>query len=254
MQVSDALDIAWDARATARPSAELFEALSIEEAYAVQAGLLERYVAEGDALAGWKIGGNSPFGRKMFGEQAPFAGFLLASQAFENGHSFKLADLPGPALIESELCITFASRLSGPHVLAADVRAAIGSVRGSFEVAVSKLGAPVDLAQLCADNAAQWGYVLGDELALAREMDFGSVTTESFVDDALFEKAEARTKVDDQIASIIWLVEHLHRRGLAIEPGHHVLSGSCLSPCQLDAGQSWRSSFDGAGRVTANFL
>jgi 2-keto-4-pentenoate hydratase len=253
MRVEDALEIAWAARLGARPPADLFDAIGIAQAYEVQAGLLRRYISSGDALAGWKIGGNSPFGRKMFGDDAPFAGFLLASKAFDSGHEFALTEVPGSALIESELCITFRERLSGPDVTAAEVRSAILSVRGAFEVAVSKLGAPVSLAQLCADNAAQWGYVLGDIIPDGHQLDFGAVTAEASVNRDVYEKADARDKVDDQIESIIWLVGHLHRHGQAIEPGQLILSGSCLTPCQLAPGQTWHASFNGSGQVCATF-
>jgi 2-keto-4-pentenoate hydratase len=254
METCEAVDIAWEAiNKQVRPPISLFEAITVAQAYDVQLQILDRYLATSERLAGWKIGGNSDFGRKMFGKQAPFSGFLLERSAFENGYVFDLGALPGPALIESELCVTFAARLSG-EVTREEVLGAIGSVGASYEVAVSKLGAPVDLAQLCADNAAQWGYVLGDALPFDANFDFAGVTTEGWRNGELFERAVARDKVDDQINSIIWLAQHLQMLGKAIEPGHRVLSGSCLAPAQLVPGHSWKTSFNGIASVAASFV
>jgi 2-keto-4-pentenoate hydratase len=253
MEVAQAVDLAWRARDTKRPPAELFKTLTLDQAYQVQLGLLERYRAAGDKVVGWKMGGNSPFGRKMFGDLAPFAGILYASGQHPNGHRFDLAKVPGPALIESELLLVFNKRLEGPKVTDADVRNAIGSVRASFEVAVSQLGAPVDIAQLCADNAAQWGYVIGDELTTDAHMDFRQVRAECWKNGKLYEAGFSHEKVDEQIGGIVWLAGHLHKFGLAIEPGHMVLSGSFLTPCQLAPGDTWKTTFDGKASVSASF-
>lgn len=253
MEVTEAVDLAWNARDTIRPPAELFKTLTLDQAYEVQRMLIERYAAAGDKVVGWKMGGNSPFGRKMFGDLAPFAGVLFDSGEYENGHRFDLGAIPGPALIESELLVVFASGLQGPDVSAKDVRAAIGSVRAAYEVAVSRLGAPVDIAQLCADNAAQWGFVVGEELATDGQMDFTQVRGEAWRNGEPYEASFSHEKVDEQIGGIVWLVRHLHKLGLAIEPGHKVLSGSFLTPSQLGAGESWRTTFDGKASVAASF-
>jgi 2-keto-4-pentenoate hydratase len=253
MEVDKAIELAWRARSTRRPPEELFKTLTVEQGYAVQRGVLERQVAAGDQIVGWKMGGNSPFGRKMFGDLAPFAGALLASGKYENGHSFDLSTLPGPALIESELLLVFDKRLAGPVVTDEEVRDAIGEVRASYEVAVSKLGAPVDFAQLCADNAAQWGYIVGDVLTTDGHTDFRQVRAEAWKNGELYESAASHEKVDDQIEGIVWLVGHLSKLGFAIEPGHSILSGSFLTPSQLAPGDRWKTTFEGKASVSASF-
>lgn len=253
MEVDQAVELAWRARNTRRPAEALFKTLTVEQGYEVQRKVLERQVAAGDEIVGWKMGGNSPFGRKMFGDLAPFAGALVASGGFESGHSFDLSTIPGPALIESELLLVFDKRLAGPTVSEDAVRDAIGSVRASYEVAVSQLGAPLDFAQLCADNAGQWGYVIGDELTTDGHIDFRQVRAEAWKNGELYESAFSHEKVDDQIEGIMWLVGHLHKLGLAIEPGHKILSGSFFTPSQLAPGDTWMTTFEGKASVSARF-
>ena len=70
--------------------------LTIEQAYRVQLGLLDRWVARGERLAGWKVGLTAPVIQKQFGMHEPVMGFLLESGHRERGAAFRYAELMEP--------------------------------------------------------------------------------------------------------------------------------------------------------------
>jgi len=55
--------------------------LSTEEAYRVQLGILERYLAHGELQAGWKVGLTAKAIQDQVGVHEPVFGFLLESGA-----------------------------------------------------------------------------------------------------------------------------------------------------------------------------
>ena len=89
--------------------------LTIEQAYRVQLGLLDRWIARGERLAGWKVGLTAPVIQKQFGMHEPVMGFLLESGHRDGGARFRHDDLIQPGF-ENELCLTVGSRLEGPNV------------------------------------------------------------------------------------------------------------------------------------------
>ena len=87
--------------------------LTIEQAYRVQLGLLDRWVARGERLAGWKVGLTAPVIQKQFGMHEPVMGFLLESGHRDSGAGSGTTELIQPGF-ENELCLTVGSRLEGP--------------------------------------------------------------------------------------------------------------------------------------------
>ncbi len=79
--------------------------LTIEQAYRVQLGLLDRWVARGERLAGWKVGLTAPVIQRQFGMHEPVMGFLLESGHRESGAVFRHGELIEPGF-ENELCLT----------------------------------------------------------------------------------------------------------------------------------------------------
>src|SRR5262245_62638074 len=105
--------------------------LTIEQSYRVQLGLLARWEARGERLAGWKVGLTAPVIQRQFGMHEPVFGFLLESGHRDTGVRFPHGDLIEPGF-ENELCLTLGSPLEGPDVTVDQARAAITSVQPAF--------------------------------------------------------------------------------------------------------------------------
>ena len=136
--------------------------LTIEQAYRVQLGLLDRWVARGERLAGWKVGLTAPVIQRQFGMHEPVMGFLLESGHRDSGvRRSGMRELIEPGF-ENELCLTVGVRLEGPERHAAPRRGprsrrSSPRSRSSRAAAISGRTCPLALT----DNSQQKAFVTG---------------------------------------------------------------------------------------------
>jgi 2-keto-4-pentenoate hydratase len=255
METAEALELAWNGYQTRqRPARGLFKKLSTAQAYQVQRGVLERFIATGERLAGWKLGANSARARQIFGpENCPFYGFLLASGAYPSGHRLNLSEVPGSPVMEYEICVTFGKRLTGPGITRTDIIDAVSGIAPAFEVAGMGRVEGLDAAQMISDNVSQWGYVIGKEIPLPKNFDIGAVKVAATKNGKPLDSGIARGNIDEQFETLAWLANQLAAVGLAIEPGQRVITGACLNPAPPAPGDSWECTFEGIGSVSVSF-
>src|SRR5215216_2792061 len=91
-----ALERAEQQRAGIEPLTENYPGLSQADAYAIQAGWLERKLAGGAQLVGRKVGLTSQAMQKQLNVHEPDFGFLLQSMLVPAGGTLKRGDLLRP--------------------------------------------------------------------------------------------------------------------------------------------------------------
>jgi 2-keto-4-pentenoate hydratase len=255
MVIEEAVELLWQSMQKGdHAPAALQKALTLEDAYRVQLGILDRWVATGDKHAGWKIALTADAARKMFGVQTPACGYLLASRRFASGQTFQVAMMRKP-IIESELCFTIGRRLSGPGVTRDKVLSAVAAVEPAFEIADLRMDMAADFPLGVADDIAQWGYVTGTAVApYPADLDVGAITIEMQRNGEVVAQVRGRDAIDDQLQSIAWLANHLAEYGLALEEGHRIMTGSCTRPTPITKGDRWETRFSSVGTVSATFV
>ncbi len=254
MKVDEAVDILWAhlQRGEYFPDA-LKGALSLDDGYRVQLGVLARLVDAGESQAGWKIALSGPATRQAMGIDAPAFGYLLASGHHPNGASFQLDGIVNPA-IESELCITMAKRLKGPGVTRDHVIDALGQVAPAFELVSLRGNLAADLPLGVADNIAQWGFVTGDAIApYPKALDLADVTAKIHKNGQVEATARGAEALDNPIDSIVWMVNELGKYDVALEAGHQIMSGAFVKPLPLAKGDRWETHFSSVGTISASF-
>ena len=252
MSVAAALDAIWAGhRRGQHHPAEWQGRLSMAEAYQVQLGLLERYVAAGDRHAGWKVGLTAKAMQEQQRVHEPVFGFLLASGQQASGTVFEHEALIRPGF-ENELCITIGRTLTGPGVTLTDARAAIAEVAPALEIVERRGDFTADLHLALADNAQQKAFVTGAARPLGA-LDLATVMVEVLVNGASQERASGSAVLDTPVASIVWLANKLAEFGRRLEAGARVMSGSFTRQYLLEKGDRVESRFDPVGPVTAEF-
>ena len=107
--------------------------LDLEDAYAIQSALVQRFVQAGRVIKGWKIGLTSKAMQYALNIDIPDSGVLFEDMFFENG-----GEVPSSRFIatriEAEICFIMKSDLSGPNVTREDVIAATEAVCPSLEI------------------------------------------------------------------------------------------------------------------------
>jgi len=225
--------------------------LSMNEAYEVQMGLLDRYVSMGERHAGWKVGLTAKAMQEQQRVHEPVFGFLLESGHRGTGAVFIFGDLIRPGF-ENELCITTGRTLIGPAVTLAQAREAIATVAPALEIVERRGDFTADLHLALADNAQQKAFVTGPARPLG-ELDLASVTVDVFVNGGHQDRASGAEVLGTPVASIAWLANKLAEFGRRLEAGTRVMSGSFTRQYILGAGDRVESRFDPVGAVQAEF-
>jgi len=226
--------------------------LSTDEAYRVQLDLLTRFLAAGDAQAGWKIGLTARAMQAQAGIHEPVFGFLLESGARRSGAVFHFAELIQPGF-ENELCLTVGRALEGPGVTVAMVAEAISAVAPALEIVERRGDAAADVPFSLADNCQQRAFVAGSPQPLPRGMDLGAVSVEVRVNGRCLERALGAEVMGTPLASVAWLANRLAGFGRRLEPGMRIMSGSFTRQYGLSPGDRVEARFDPVGPVGAEF-
>jgi 2-keto-4-pentenoate hydratase len=255
MDTKQATDILWQSmqQGDHAPQA-LRKTLALGEAYNVQLGILDRLVAGGEQLSGWKIGGTSDAARQMLKLTEPVRGYLLAKNHYATGHTFDHAAI-GKPVIESELCITFGKDLKGPGVTRGQVVEAVSAITPAFEVVQMRSDMASDLPLGVADDVAQWGIVMGTAVSpYPKGLDLGGISIEMKKNGEVVQQAVGREVIDDQLDALAWLANHLAEYDRGVEAGQCVMTGSCTKPTPIAKGDTWETTFSSVGVVSASFL
>jgi len=226
--------------------------LTVEQSYRVQLGLLDRWLARGERLAGWKVGLTAPVIQKQFGMPEPVMGFLLESGHRESGVQFRHADLLQPGF-ENELCLTLGSRLEGAHVTRAEARAAVTGVQPAFEIIETRGDFRADVTQSLTDNCQQKAFVTGSASPLPPGWEPGATTVEVIINGRRVDHAVGSEDTGHPLGAVAWLAKKLAEFGRRLEPGQRVMSGSFTKQYNIGPGDRIETHFMPFGTVRATF-
>jgi 2-keto-4-pentenoate hydratase len=226
--------------------------LTIEQAYRVQLGILDRWVARGERLAGWKVGLTAPVIQRQFGMHEPVMGFLLESGHRESGAGFRHGELIEPGF-ENELCLTVGTRIEGPGVTRAQARAAIAAVQPAFEIIEGRGDFRGDPSLALTDNAQQKAFVTGPASPLPEGWEPASTTVEVLITGRRVDHAVGNEETGHPVGAVAWLANKLAEFGRRLEPGHRIMSGSFTKQHPIARGDRIETRFTPFGAVRAAF-
>ncbi len=233
-------------------------AITMDDAYAVQAALVARKIADGRHVIGWKIGLTSKAMQYALGIDIPDSGVLLNDMLFASGASVPAGRFIQPR-IEAEIAFCMKAPLSG-SVTREEVLAATDHIAPAIEILDTRI-LRVDLVtgrtrMVCdtiSDNAANGGIVLGEGRFDPRESDLRWMGAIVSRDGEVEETGLGAGVLDDPVAGIVWLVERLAAYGQGIEAGQIVLSGSFIRPVECPPGSRINADFGRFGHVAVDF-
>ena len=152
MDLQEAVDSIWEsAQQGIYYPAEGKGKFNVEEAYQVQLGILQRYLAKGETQAGWKVGLTAKAIQDQLDVHEPVFGFLLESGRKPSGFLLDFEELVAPCM-EVELCLTLGKPLKGPGISPADAREALSAVEPwwpPFGVDSPKGPSPASMVSVC---------------------------------------------------------------------------------------------------------
>lgn len=234
-------------------------AMTMDDAYAIQAEWVELKQASGDSVIGWKIGLTSKAMQYALSINIPDSGVLLQSMAFADGAEIPAGYFIQPR-VEAEIAFVMKAPLDGNTLTRDAILAATDYVAPAIEILDTRItrkdprsGRARTVLDTISDNAANAGIVLGTPVRDFSSLDLcwiGAILTR---DGVVEETGLGAGVLGDPCVSIAWLAERLALYGGHIEAGQVLLSGSFIRPVECPPGSRIVADFGAFGSVRCSF-
>lgn len=236
-----------------------YPAMTMDDAYAVQAAITRAKLAAGRRVIGWKIGLTSKAMQYALNIDIPDSGILFDDMLFENGATVPAGRFIQPRT-EAEIAFVMKAPLAGAEVTRAEVIAATEYVTPSIEILDTRIRR-VDPAtrrtrsvlDTISDNAANAGIVLGTERHAIDAHDLrwiGAITSRN---GEVEETGLGAGVLNDPVESVVWLARRMAQYGQTIDAGQVILSGSFIRPVECPPGSQIHADFGVFGTVDITF-
>ncbi len=252
----------WQAEQTGQQIGLLslqYPGMTMNDAYAVQAALVEACSKAGREVIGWKIGLTSRAMQQALNIDIPDSGVLMDDMLFDTGGSVPAGRFIQPR-VEAEIAFVMKAPLSGADVTRDDVIAATDYVVPSLEILDTRIlradpdsGKTRIITDTISDNAANAGLVLGRERHAIDAFDLRWVGAIVSRDGAVEETGLGAGVLNDPVEGIVWLARRMDQYGQRIEAGQVILSGSFIRPIEAPAGCLIEADFGPFGQVAIRF-
>ncbi len=200
--------------------------LGIDDAYAIQAALLELQLGRGDTLAGAKLGLTSVAKQEQMGVSEPVYGWVPASSVLGADGIVALEELIHPRC-EPEIVFVLAEDVAGPGVTADDVLDATDMIVGGIEVIDSRYQAfSFTLPDVIADNTSAARVAIGRSGIGPRDADLTTLGCVFEVDGTITGTATGAALLGDPAACVAMLANHVGKHGLTLQAGWIVMAGA----------------------------
>lgn len=228
---------------------------TMDDAYAVQRAFIDRKLAEGRRVIGWKIGLTSRAMQQQLNITTPDSGVLLDDMAFADGATIPANRFIAPR-IEAEIAFVMKAPLDG-EVSRDQVLAATDYVTPALEILDTRIlrmeaGKTRTIIDTISDNAANAGIVIGTARH-APTSDLRWIGAIVKRDGVVEETGLGAGVLDDPVTGIVWLARRMHQYGQRIEPGQIILSGSFIRAMECPSSAHIDADFGPFGHLTCTF-
>lgn len=224
---------------------------SAKDAYLVQDELA--HLVSADSI-GWKIGATSDVAQERLGLKAPIAGRVFADTLLTNGGSVEATAFHHRPGIECEIAFTLRTAMGpeGGQVSPDEARALVGSVHPALELVGTRYAGGFDVAPglLVADGSAHTALVMGDPVAPDEAGDLPAAMCRLVVDGEHVAEGPGSSVLGDPYVALAWLCNHLRGRGLGLEVGSVITTGTCTGIVPSGPNQQIVNDVGPLGRVS----
>lgn len=236
-----------------------FPDASLDDAYAIQKAFVDRKIAAGERVVGWKIGLTSRAMQEALAIDVPDSGVLFDTMVFEDGATVPKGRFIQPR-IEAEIAFVMRKPLSGRHVTIFDVIDATEFVTPALEILDTRIvradpetGRRRTVIDTIADNAANAGVIMGGRMIDPRTTDLRWMGAIVYRDATVEETGLGAGVLSHPAYGIVWLVRRLAEYGEALEAGQIVLAGSFIRPVEAPGGSTIIADYGPYGLLTCHF-
>jgi 2-keto-4-pentenoate hydratase len=254
--IRDLSEELWQAERSAVPVPPLTERhpdLVVEDAYAIQSGIIARRVADGAHPCGRKVGLTARPMQQMLGVDEPDYGVILDDMLVEDGDEVPLDRLIQPR-IEAEIAFVMERDLTGPGITAGVALRTVAGVLPSMEIVDSRIDDwRITLVDTVADNASSAMLVLGGTLHRVADLDLRLLGVAVSRAGTLLDTGAGAAVLGNPARCVAWLANKLATFGEGLKAGDVVLPGAVHRMVPVQPGDVFRAEFAHLGAVTVRF-
>lgn len=227
---------------------------TVDDAYRVQQGLVQRILAtEGGQTVGYKLGLTSKPMQEMLGVDEPDYAPVLSSMVLPDGHRIDLDRYIQPR-VEAEIALVLDEPLRGPGVTAMQAWRAIGGAVAAIEMVDSRIREwKIGLIDTIADLASSGATILASRVVPLDGWDPRLVGMVIARNGAVEGSGAGAAALGDPVGAVAWLANTLAVYDVTLEAGWFVMTGSLHRAFPVDPGDVVRADFDRLGPVTVRF-
>jgi 2-keto-4-pentenoate hydratase len=236
------------------PLTETRPDLTLEDAYAIQQGLVRRLAADGGEVVGYKLGLTSAPMQEMLGVDTPDYGPVLSTMVQPDGATLRLDDHIQPR-IEAEIALVLDEPLAGPGVSTLDAARAVGSAIAALELVDSRIEDwRIGLIDTVADLASCAQIILGARAVPVDGFDLRLTGMVVRRNGMLADTGAGAAALGDPVAAVAWLANTLAPFGVTLEPGQVIMTGALHRAFPIEAGDLIEATFDRLGTVSCHVV
>lgn len=206
----------------------------------------------GWTVLGWKIGCTSEHAQQMLGASGPFAGRVYSM--FDDGVMLGPDELMRDPLLEGEFAFTLGADVApvAGGQDRASVVAAVANVRPAIEIVGGRFAEFVGTPLLCliADAGANSHLVVGPPIESWDAEGLAKASASMTVDGTETGSGTGADVLGGPVTALMWLVEHLAGRGIGLEAGQVITTGTATQVSPLVSGSTATATIDGVGSVS----
>lgn len=223
--------------------------LSVEQAYDVQAMLVDNRIRSGERIVGWKVGCTSQAVMNQLNIDEPIFGCMTSASNYSCLREVRASNFCKLA-VEGEIAFVMDQGLKGPGVTNADVIMAASGIMGAVELVDSRIKDwKMNISEAVADNSLHAGFILGPFMKPISGLDLRHEGVILSRKGCLLASACGAEALGNPINIVTWLANKLSAFGREIGRGHIILTGSLTEFFFVERGDVVNVSFSNLGSI-----
>ncbi|MFH1243312.1 MAG: fumarylacetoacetate hydrolase family protein [Pseudomonadota bacterium] len=223
--------------------------LSLEEAYEVQAMLVQHWIRKGERVIGWKVGATSRSVMDQLRVSEPIFGCMTSKSDLSTLMEVKASGFCRLA-VEGEIAFLMGAPLKGPGITRGDVMRATSGITGAIELVDSRIKDwDANPSEAVADNAFHAGIMLGPITKPLAGFDLIHEGVVLRKNAKLLASACGVEALGNPINVVVWLANKLAEFGKEIGAGEIVSTGSLTNFFFIEPGDVLEVSFSNLGTI-----
>ena len=246
-------DALYEARQTKQAIAAFTDdapELGMLDGYEIQERLVEKLIANGEVITGYKLGLTSKAMQELLKIDQPDFGPIFESGIFSDGSTIPREQFIAPR-IEGEIGLILGKDLSGPNCTVEDVRDATVGLSAALEIVDSRIvDWKIKLADTVADLASGGAIALSNKVVPIDGFDPRHIGMVFSKNGEVLATGAGAAAMGDPLATVAWLANTLAPMGVVLKAGQVIMTGALHAMVPAGSGDTFTAEFDRLGSIT----